>query len=102
MSDSTFSFSGSRQSLNKKIARLDSVQAALKVEQAKIAAKAQALLADHHKTGEHEITMSSGKVDKYVNLEGPAALSVEAGHFDGYKGKRKHVEGLHILKRAIE
>jgi Family of unknown function (DUF5403) len=101
VSDS-FTFSGSQKSLNKMIARLDVVQLALEVERGKVYVKAQALFAEHHKTGEHEITMSDGKVDKYVNLEGPAALSIEVGHFNGYKGRRKYVEGLHVLTRALE
>lgn len=99
MSDS-FQFTGTEKALNRKIAKLAGVQAELSLHQHEIEARAQALLASHHKTGEHQITTSEGKVDHYVNLEGPAALSIEEGHFNGYKGKRKYVEGLHVLTRA--
>lgn len=102
MTGESFSFTGSAKSLNKKLAKLPEVQAVLDTKREEIYAKAQALFAEHHKTGEHEITKSDGRVDKYVNIDGPGALSIEEGHFDGYRGKRRYVEGLHILGRAIE
>lgn len=65
-----------------------------------IGARAEGILSAHHKTGEHQITVTDGKTDAKVNLEGPAALSVEVGHFAGYKGERKYVEGIHALRDA--
>jgi hypothetical protein len=102
VTDDSFSFTGSLKSLNKKLAQMPEVQAILDVKREEIYAKAQALFAEHHKTGEHEVTKSDGRVDKYVNIDGPGALSIEEGHFNGYKGKRKYVEGLHVLRRAIQ
>ena len=66
----------------------------------RIGVKAEGLLATHHRSGEHRIEVDHGKVDAYVSLVGPAALSVEEGHFDGYGGHRTYVEGLHVLRRA--
>lgn len=64
-----------------------------------VTTKARANLARHRKTGEHQITQTKGRVDHYVNLEGPAPLSVEEGHHNARTGE--WVEGLHVLKDAI-
>lgn len=98
---SGFTFSGSQKSLNRMIGKLEGVQLELELEAFKIYDKAVALMAEHRKTGEHDITMSKGRIDHYVNLEGPGALSLEVGHFDGYKGRRRFVEGIHVLLRSL-
>jgi hypothetical protein len=56
-------------------------------------------LSRHRHLGEHKITQTKGKVDHYVNLVGPAAVSVELGHHNHWDGS--WVEGLHILDDAI-
>lgn len=48
---------------------------------------------------EHRVTQTKGKVDHYINLEGPAAMSVEEGHHNHWNGA--WVEGLHIIKGAF-
>ncbi|WP_051898620.1 DUF5403 family protein [Sciscionella sediminilitoris] len=65
-----------------------------------IGVKAERLLAEHHRSGEHRIEVDQNRVDAYVSLVGPAAAAIELGHFAGYKGERSKVEGLHVLTRA--
>lgn len=60
---------------------------------------ARARLARHKHLGEHRVTQTHGGVDFYINLEGPAAVSVEEGHHNHWDGS--WVEGLHIVKGAI-
>lgn len=91
--------------LEKEIAHSVETESILGDEAFQILGRARANLAKHKKTGEHRITQTKGKVDHFVNLEGPAALSVEEGHFVGgqYKGDEpKFVDGLHILRDAVE
>ena len=72
-----------------------------------ITTKARANLARHKKTGQHRITQTKGRVDHYVNLVGPAAMSVEEGHLvSGFysgpgAGEWKYVSGLHVLRNAL-
>jgi hypothetical protein len=67
--------------------------------------RARSNLARHRKTGQHRVTQTKGRVDHFVNLEGPAALSIEEGHFLGgfYENTEsiRYVEGLHVLRNAI-
>jgi hypothetical protein len=82
------------KNLERDVARSLETQDALRRFSGVIASAAQARLARHRKTGEHQITRTQGKVDHFVNLEGPASLSVEVGHITK---SGKFVEGLHIL-----
>ena len=81
-----------------KLARLPSVQREVRARRGMIAAKARALFASHDRPGGHSIKTHDGAVDAYVSLVGPAAVSVEFGHFTA-KGDR-YVNGLHIMGRA--
>jgi hypothetical protein len=65
----------------------------------KILLPARDNLARHHKTGAHKVTQTKGKVDHFVNLEGPASISVEEGHHAAHSGK--WVKGLNILKDTL-
>ena len=67
-----------------------------------IAVKAEALLAPHRNDGSHRIETSHGATDSYVSLTGPAAASVEFGHWLVYYGEptEKFIQGLYILHRA--
>ena len=60
---------------------------------------AKANLARHHKTGQHRVTQTKGRVDHYVNLEGPDALAVEVGHH--HNKSYEWVEGIHVLTDAL-
>lgn len=98
----------------KTVAHMEGVREAVMAERDRIAARAEALFAPHDNPGGHEITKTDPVgtgIDALVNLEGPAPLSVEFGHWTKpAKGARatRHggeettfVEGLHILGRAI-
>jgi len=89
--------------LERTIAHTDEVEAALGDHAYPILIRARANLARHTKTGEHKVTQTKGKVDHFVNLEGPAAMSVEEGHFVniGDYEVGEFVEGLHVLRDAI-
>lgn len=67
-------------------------------QQSRIAQAARSNLAGHRQSGQHQIVTSTGAIDRYVQLEGEAALSVEAGHFT--RGGT-HVAGTHVLRDAI-
>lgn len=90
--------------LERVIANSEAVEGILGDETFEILNKARANLARHKKTGSHKVTQTKGKVDHYVNLEGPAALSLEEGHFvkGAYESTEPtYVPGLNILKDAI-
>lgn len=65
----------------------------------KILSKARARLERHRKSGAHRITQTKGRIDHFVNLVGPAAMSIEEGHHHARSGE--WVEGLRILDGAI-
>ena len=62
---------------------------------------AERRLAMHRYSGAAQVTISEGAVDWFVNLDDPAAMSIEFGHW--VKGKyedplkQKFVPGLYIL-----
>lgn len=86
------------KSLERTVAHSDEVEGILGDFAFVILGRARANLARHHKTGSHKVTQDKGKVDHFVNLEGPAALAVEDGW---HKKDGGFVKGLHILKGAI-
>ena len=83
------------------IAHSDEVESILGDEAFKVTAAARGKLAGHRKTGEHRVTQTKGRVDHFVNLEGPSALSVEEGHWVGNGVDKRWVEGLHVLRDSI-
>lgn len=87
------------------IAHTDELEGQLGDHAYTIMVRARGNLARHRKTGEHRVTQTKGRVDHYVNLEGPAAMAVEEGHFlsGAYANTEsiRFVEGLHILRDAI-
>lgn len=60
---------------------------------------ARAKLARHRKSGDHKITQTQGRVDHFVNLEGPAALPVEVGHHNVRTGE--FTPGIHVLGSTV-
>lgn len=89
--------------MNLVVSHLDDCTHATHAKADEVADVAQVLLAAHRKTGEHEITTTHGDVDAFVNLEGPAVLSVEFGHLVKGKYERavpKKVPGLYIITGA--
>lgn len=85
-----------------KVAHLPEIHKAVLLVRDKVAAVAEGLFAAHDNPGGHEINTKDhgfGDLDGFVNLDGPAPLSVEFGHWT--PDHKKHVEGLHILGRAV-
>lgn len=80
------------------IAHSDDVEGILGDFAFEITGRARANLVRHYKTGSHRVTQDKGRVDHFVNLEGPGALAVENGW---HKKDGGFVRGLDILKGAI-
>lgn len=78
-------------------AHTSEASAELDRQQSRIAQAARSNLSAHRRSGAHQIVTARGAVDRYVQLDGQAALSVEAGHFRG----GVHVAGTHVLRDAI-
>lgn len=81
------------------IAHLPEVQAELDVVARRLESTARTDLASHRDTGAHRIYGARGKLDRYVILEGPAAVSIEFGFFHAIS--KQFVQGLGILKKAV-
>jgi hypothetical protein len=81
------------------VAHLPGVHFGVLIERNRLANIADGIFATHDHPGGHEITVSDHAVDGFVNLDGPAPLSVEFGHWT--KDHKTRVEGLHILSRAV-
>jgi hypothetical protein len=86
------------KSLERVIAHSDEVEGILGDFAFEILGRARGNLARHHKQGTHKVTQDKGRVDHFVNLEGPASLAVENGW---HKKDGGFVRGLDILKGAI-
>src|SRR5690606_15798559 len=91
--------------VNRRVVRQPGVRAATYEAAQEIGAKARANMARHRFHGnetDHEVTVTRGRVDAFVNLEGPAPGAVEIGHW--YKGNLgvtpKFVPGLYIITGA--
>jgi hypothetical protein len=94
-----------QKAINKIVAPLPNVQAAVHAQAEKIGAKAKALLEGHHtpeRQASVEVTRAKGKyghLDYYVSLVDPDnAMAIEFGHIHNKSGK--HVEGLYIITGA--
>lgn len=93
------------QDFRKNMAKMDKVQRALKARAKKIERAGKALMAAHRDTGAHQVnyvghtsTEEYGHIDHYVELTGPAPISVEFGH---RTKNGKWVHGLYIMTRAM-
>lgn len=91
--------------LERTVAHSDDVEGILGDYAYQILVRARGNLSAHRKTGSHKVTQTKGRVDHYVNLEGPASMSLEEGHFVGgfYENTEsiKYVDGLHVLRNAM-
>lgn len=85
------------------VAHLPGVKKAVRGKAEEIGGRARTFLAAHRVTGEHHIEVTSGKVDSFMSLVGPAAISVEFGHgayTDKHGRKVGASQGLYIVTRA--
>ena len=83
--------------VDSRMSRAVEVRTELDRQQSRIAQRARSNLAGVRDTGAHHIATRRGAVDRYVQLEGPAPLSIEAGH---YTRTGTYVPGHHILSNA--
>lgn len=84
--------------MNKRVSHLPGVVKSVRNQANRIADKAEVRLAAHRYEGQAEITVSYGRTDSFVNLDDPAALSIEFGHDHNVTGKP--VKGLYIVTGA--
>lgn len=85
--------------LERTIAHSDEVEGILGDHAFLVLGRARANLARHADArGRNKVTQTKGKVDHFVNLEGPAPLATENGWHTKDGG---FVRGLNILKGAI-
>ncbi len=95
----------SNTDMNKNLAKMDKVQSAVESKAYSIYKSAFAMLSAHRKTGSHRIeigherTVKYGHIDWTVSLVGPAAVSVEFGHYS--PDKNYYVDGLYIITLAM-
>jgi hypothetical protein len=84
---------------NSVVAHLPGVIGAVAAKAAEGAARAEAILASHHRTGATHITVTHGTVDSFVNLVDPggAAAAIEFGH----TSKHGAVQGIHAITGAF-
>lgn len=87
----------STRTINRIVAR--QTRPAVGEEAIELGVRAEANLARHRDDGTHRVTVDQPKIDAFVRLEGEAPLSVEMGHFTGYK-RRRYVPGLRVLQDA--
>lgn len=90
---------------NKHLSMHTKVQQGMSVVAGKMHRNASASLAAHRKTGSHTIKFENqtntkyGHIDHYVVMEGPAAVSVEYGHWSA--SHKRYVQGLYIMTNAL-
>lgn len=87
--------------LNRTIARMKGVRAAVYEQAEAIHTLAAARLAPHRQQYQARLELNQGRVDTIVSLVDPAALSIEFGHYAGPRGlgaDRTYVEGLNLFK----
>ena len=95
----------SQLEFNQKLSKHDDVQDALKGVAQKAYASASSRLAAHRKTGSHSIeierikSVKYGHIDWYVSMVGPAAASVEYGHWSA--NHKRYIQGLYIITNAM-
>ena len=92
-----------QKAMNHKISHLEGVKAAVLAEAEIGGARARANLAGHRHSGRASISVTQGDVDAFLNLDDPAAMSIEFGHW--VKGKfednqPQFVPGLYIISEA--
>lgn len=92
----------SQKRMNQTISHLPGVIGAVRAEAVQIGARAEARLKAHFYEGEAEISVTHGAIDSFVNLDDPAALSIEFGHTLYVHGQKtgRQIPGLYIISGA--
>jgi len=97
-----------QRAMNALISHLEGVKGAVYEQATEVRGKAEAKLARHRDTGRAKVTLTRGQVDSFVNLDDPAALSIEFGHAQEIEWQEngdssievRWVDGLHIITGA--
>ena len=94
----------SRKAVHEIVSHIEGVRHAVHDKAKSVHRTAEGRMAGHHRSGEHQVTVTHGETDSFVNLEGPQVLSIEFGHwvkgkFED-KDKPKFVPGLYIITGA--
>jgi hypothetical protein len=91
-------------SCNSTVAHLPECRDACSDKAKQVGGVAEGRLAAHHDTGNASVSVTQGDVDSFVNLDDPAAASIEFGHWVGGKfedpDNPKFVPGLYIITGA--
>ena len=93
-------------SMERWLATLPGVKAAVRARAETYGAKAAADFAKHNRPGGHEIRVKHGRVDSYVFLEGPHAVALEFGHvksgWAAHKGIGPNgwVKGINVISKV--
>lgn len=94
------------KTINRIVSHVDGVVATVADEAKDVGDKAKARMAaarDNTNRTNHEVDVTHGDVDSFVNLEGPAPLSVEFGHFydnGEIEADVKYIPGKYIITGA--
>lgn len=89
---------------NRAVARLPGVKGAVKDRAEILATRARGLLSAHRETGRAKIVVTRGRVDSFVSMEDPNALSIEWGRAAGTTSDGRRygaMQGLYIMHRTI-
>ncbi|WP_439377828.1 DUF5403 family protein [Amycolatopsis lexingtonensis] len=94
----------SDRTVNRIVSHIPGVKAEVAEAALEIGVRAETKLLRHQKTGSHRIEVEQGRTDSFVWLVGPAALSVEFGHWvyndDEQVEPLGYAEGLYIITEA--
>lgn len=91
----------------KRMAKMPPTQTKLQHVAERGASYANQKLLRHRKTGQAKITVTRGKVDRFVNLVHPWAAAIEYGHWvEGKYGPSKpgdeiRAEGIYVIRHAF-
>lgn len=91
--------------VNKIVSHLPGVVDATHGVGRQIAARAEAIFAEHDRPGGHEIVGEADGIDYLVSIEGPVPHVIEFGRAGYTRDDGADIgpmEGLHILGRAVE
>lgn len=94
--------------LNKRLANLPGVQAAVHSAAESLLADVSAEFESHDRPGGHQVGMEKHGIDRFVYLEGPAPLALEFGHFTREPANPSPdwtptwVPGLHLFDKAVD
>lgn len=92
------------RNLERTIAHMPGVRAAVRENAEQLATKAKARLAAHRLTGQTHIEVTSGRVDSFVAMVGVGAVSIEYGRAAFTRPDGRYVgamQGLYIISSLL-